>query len=120
MSPPARRPTAVATLDPPGEAHCCPHLHEAVELIGKRWTGAIIVVLIEAGPTILPAFPASLRDSARRALRKLGVEVWEQATVTDIQAASGWRLSRGMMTVLPTIELVGGALGATRGSGAIP
>jgi DNA-binding HxlR family transcriptional regulator len=42
--------TAVATLDPPGDAHCCPHLHEAVELIGKRWTGAIIVVLIEGGP----------------------------------------------------------------------
>ena len=49
MSPSARRRTAVATLDPPGEAHCCPYLHEAVELIGKRWSGAIIVVLIEGG-----------------------------------------------------------------------
>ena len=49
MSPSARRRTAVATLDPPGEAHCCPILHEAVELIGKRWSGAIIVVLIEGG-----------------------------------------------------------------------
>ena len=50
MSPSAHRRTAVATLDPPGEAHCCPYLHEAVELIGKRWSGAIIVVLIEGGP----------------------------------------------------------------------
>jgi DNA-binding HxlR family transcriptional regulator len=50
MSTPARKRTAVATLEPPGSAHCCPHLHEAVELIGKRWSGAIIVVLIEAGP----------------------------------------------------------------------
>src|SRR5919109_4949240 len=49
MSPPARRRTAVATLDPPGEAHCCPKLHEAVELIGKRWSGAIIAVLLEGG-----------------------------------------------------------------------
>src|SRR5919106_19270 len=49
MSTPARRRTAVATLDPPGEARCCPHLHEAVELIGKRWTGAIIVVLLRGG-----------------------------------------------------------------------
>src|SRR5215204_5934375 len=49
MSTPARRRTAVATLDPPGEARCCPHLHEAVELIGKRWSGAIIVVLLEGG-----------------------------------------------------------------------
>jgi DNA-binding HxlR family transcriptional regulator len=39
---------AVATLDPPGT--CCPYLHEAVELIGKRWSGAIIVVLLEGGP----------------------------------------------------------------------
>ena len=24
---------------------CCPHLHEAVELVGRRWTGAILEVL---------------------------------------------------------------------------
>jgi DNA-binding HxlR family transcriptional regulator len=48
MSPQARHRSAVATLDPPG-AHCCPYLHEAVELIGKRWSGAIIVVLLEGG-----------------------------------------------------------------------
>ena len=42
------------------------------------------IVLIEAGPTILPAFPEPLRASARRALRKLGVEVWEQARVTEV------------------------------------
>jgi NADH dehydrogenase len=44
------------------------------------------IILIEAGPTILPAFPESLRASARRALRKLGVEVWEQARVTGLQS----------------------------------
>ena len=38
--------TAVATQIPPGE--CCPHLHEAIELIGKRWSGAIIHVLMES------------------------------------------------------------------------
>ena len=37
--------TAVATLAPPGEM--CPQLHEAVELIGKRWSGAIVYVLLE-------------------------------------------------------------------------
>jgi DNA-binding HxlR family transcriptional regulator len=30
---------------PPG---CCPHLHEAVELVGRRWTGAILEVLRQA------------------------------------------------------------------------
>ncbi len=43
-----RRRTAVATLEHPA-VECCPKLHEAVELIGKRWSGAIIVVLLENG-----------------------------------------------------------------------
>ena len=32
------------------EPGCCPYYHQAVELIGKRWTGAIVVVLLEEGP----------------------------------------------------------------------
>jgi len=32
--------------DSPG---CCPHYHEAVELIGRRWTGAILRVLMQGG-----------------------------------------------------------------------
>jgi DNA-binding HxlR family transcriptional regulator len=47
MSAPPRRKVAVAILAPPGE--CCPYLHEAVELVGKRWTGAIVYVLLEGG-----------------------------------------------------------------------
>ena len=41
---PARRRVAVATAE--RERECCPYLHEAVELVGKRWTGAIVFVLI--------------------------------------------------------------------------
>jgi DNA-binding HxlR family transcriptional regulator len=29
---------------------CCPLYHEAVELIGRRWTGAIVAVLMDGGP----------------------------------------------------------------------
>ncbi len=47
MSASPRRKVAIATLAPPGE--CCPYLHEGVELIGKRWTGAIVWVLLEGG-----------------------------------------------------------------------
>jgi DNA-binding HxlR family transcriptional regulator len=43
-----RRKVAVATLERPGT--CCPYLHEAVELVGKRWSGAIVYVLLEDGP----------------------------------------------------------------------
>ena len=35
--------------EPSPDCSCCPHLHEAVELIGRRWTGAIIEVLRHDG-----------------------------------------------------------------------
>jgi DNA-binding HxlR family transcriptional regulator len=37
-------------VEPTPDCSCCPHLHEAVELIGRRWTGAIIEVLRHDGP----------------------------------------------------------------------
>ncbi len=47
---------ATATIEPPpasdpcvAEAKCCPRLHEAVELVGKRWTGAILAVMLQGG-----------------------------------------------------------------------
>jgi len=56
-SPAARpiRPVTVATLEPPadvraGSPACCPRLHQAVELVGKRWTGAILAVMLQGGP----------------------------------------------------------------------
>ncbi len=48
--PGAGRKTTVATLDRPEDRpSCCPHFHRAVELVGKRWTGAILGVLMD-GP----------------------------------------------------------------------
>jgi NADH dehydrogenase FAD-containing subunit len=45
------------------------------------------VILIEAGPRLLPAFPESLSEEAKRALEKLGVEVILGRPVTDCSAA---------------------------------
>ena len=45
------------------------------------------VIRIEAGPRILPAFPAELSISAVRQLQKLGVEVMTGKTVTGIDGA---------------------------------
>jgi len=42
------------------------------------------IILLEAGPTILPSFPKRLSDSARRALQRLGVEVREGSAVTQV------------------------------------
>jgi NADH dehydrogenase len=44
------------------------------------------IVLIEAGPTILPSFPEPLRRAARASLERIGVELRQQTTVTDITA----------------------------------
>jgi DNA-binding HxlR family transcriptional regulator len=41
------RRTTVDLLEDPVAGGCCPRLHAAVELIGKRWTGAILVVLLQ-------------------------------------------------------------------------
>lgn len=42
------QPAADVQADPAWSG-CCPHLHEAVELIGRRWTGAILAVLLDGG-----------------------------------------------------------------------
>ncbi|MGE5199123.1 MAG: NAD(P)/FAD-dependent oxidoreductase [Rhodospirillaceae bacterium] len=41
-------------------------------------------ILVEAGPRILPTFPASLSEKAERSLRRLCVEVRTGASVTDV------------------------------------
>jgi NADH dehydrogenase len=45
------------------------------------------VVLLEAGPRVLGAFPEELSAKSQRALERMGVEVRVGATVTDITAA---------------------------------
>jgi NADH dehydrogenase len=42
------------------------------------------IVLMEGGPGLLPAFPPSLRDAARRSLQRLGVDVRTGSVVTMI------------------------------------
>ncbi|HTE40188.1 MAG TPA: NAD(P)/FAD-dependent oxidoreductase [Steroidobacteraceae bacterium] len=45
------------------------------------------VILVEAGPRILPAFDANLAARAMRDLESLGVQTWTSARVTAIDAA---------------------------------
>jgi NADH dehydrogenase len=49
-------------------------------------TRATRIVLIEAGPTILPSFAPALRDAARRSLARLHVEVRENTRVIGVDA----------------------------------
>jgi NADH:ubiquinone reductase (H+-translocating) len=58
-------------------------LHSEFRRVDTRRTR---VILVEAGPRILPAFPAELADHAARDLADLGVEVRVNSMVTGVDA----------------------------------
>lgn len=48
------------------------------------------IILIEAGPRILPTFDPDLSSRAARDLESLGVQVWTESAVTDVDAGGVW------------------------------
>lgn len=48
------------------------------------------ILLIEAGPRILPSFHPELSSRATRDLESLGVQVWTESAVTDLDADGVW------------------------------
>jgi DNA-binding HxlR family transcriptional regulator len=64
-----RQKVALATLERPEEPEaCCPHFHQAVELVGKRWTGAILYVLLHSGSMRFSEIAHSVPDLSDRLL----------------------------------------------------
>ncbi len=53
-------------------------------------TAAARVILVEAGPRVLPAYTENLSDRARAQLERLGVSVWTGVQVTGIDAEGAW------------------------------
>jgi DNA-binding HxlR family transcriptional regulator len=47
---------------------CCPRYHEAVELVGKRWTGAILYVLLQGGQLRFTQIAQAVPDLSDRLL----------------------------------------------------
>jgi DNA-binding HxlR family transcriptional regulator len=71
----SRRRVIVATAEPQrplphcaSRATCCPRLHEAVELVGKRWTGAILAVMLQGGPMRFSEIAQAVPDLSDRLL----------------------------------------------------
>src|SRR6202161_793828 len=63
----------VGTSEPhvaPGDAEpaCCPFYHQAVELIGRRWTGAILEILMQGGALRFSVIAAAVPDLSDRML----------------------------------------------------
>jgi NADH dehydrogenase len=64
------------------------------------------VILIEAGPRILPTFPDKLARRAMRDLESLGVQVWTTSPVTAIDAA-GVEVGRERVEAATTLWAAG-------------
>jgi DNA-binding HxlR family transcriptional regulator len=61
---------------------CCPYYHEAVELIGRRWTGAIVAVLLEEGrPLRFSEIAQSVPDLSDRLLTQRMRELEERGLI---------------------------------------
>ncbi len=57
---------------------CCPFYHRAVELIGRRWTGAILEILIQGDSLRFSQIASAVTDLSDRMLsdRLKELEVW--------------------------------------------
>jgi DNA-binding HxlR family transcriptional regulator len=48
--------------------HCCPYYHRAIELIGRRWTGAILEILVQGGSLRFSEIASCVTDLSDRML----------------------------------------------------
>jgi DNA-binding HxlR family transcriptional regulator len=55
-------------MDPRGDVECCPRLHETVEMVGKRWSGAILYVLMHGGAMRFSQIAHAVPDLSDRLL----------------------------------------------------
>lgn len=64
----------------PETPQLCPHFHRAIELIGRRWTGAIIWVLLQA-PARFSEIRAAIPEITDRMLSERLRELEEECVV---------------------------------------
>jgi DNA-binding HxlR family transcriptional regulator len=64
--------SSTAAQDPDGAPEaapaCCPYYHQAVELIGRRWTGAILEILMQGGTLRFSTIASAVPDLSDRML----------------------------------------------------
>jgi DNA-binding HxlR family transcriptional regulator len=102
----APRKVAVATADP--EPTCCPLLHEAIELIGKRWTGAILFVLLD-GPLRFSEIKALVPDLSDRLLSERlkeleGERIVERRPTEDVPVRIEYALTEKGRALEPAVR----------------
>jgi len=99
---------AVATASPPRREACCSLYHQAVELVGKRWTGAILFVLLE-GPARFSEIKECVPDLSDRLLSERLKELEheglvERHVIDGVPVRVQYLLTDKGMALGPTIE----------------
>jgi DNA-binding HxlR family transcriptional regulator len=61
-------PASYVTAAEQTKPSCCPYFHQAVELIGRRWTGAILEILMQGGLLRFSTIAAAVPDLSDRML----------------------------------------------------
>ncbi len=77
-----------ARSDTPGRPACCSLYHRAVELIGKRWTGAILLVLMD-GPLRFSQIKQLVPDLSDRLLSERLKELEGEGIVARYEEDDG-------------------------------
>ena len=109
---PARRPAARASRRArEGEAKVCARFHHAVELIGRRWSGAIISLMLQ-GPQcfneMLAAVPGLSDRLLTERLRELEAEGLVRRTVLPGPPVRvSYELTEAGKNLEPVIESLG-------------
>src|SRR5215204_5815953 len=103
MSPMASETVAVARRE-----GCCSAYHQAVELIGKRWTGAIVFVLLE-GPLRFSEVKGLLPDLSDRLLSERMKEleaqgIVERRVIDDMPVRVEYRLTEKGQALEPAVR----------------
>ena len=81
---------------------CCPHYHEAVELIGRRWTGAIVAVLLEAEPLRFSQIAKAVPEMSDRLLSERMKELEARGVVE--RCADGYALTEMGRALRPAVR----------------
>ena len=67
----------------------CPLYHDAVELIGRRWTGAILAVLLQNGPLRFRQIAQAVPDLSDRLLSERMRELESRGLVVRTELRAG-------------------------------
>jgi len=91
--------------------HVCPHFHAAVELIGRRWAGAILYALADEGPMRFADVKEAVPGMSDRLLSTRLKELERAGLVNrEVHAGARVRVTYGLTSKGDSLKPVMGAM----------